>query len=129
MYVSKTETASKTGGRNILRSVKDFKFDNATVNNKLTDHVIQRSLQSPLLVDGMRHEIRLYLLVASIDPLIVFLNEEGLVTFDPKSDVLEIETIQEKLQISENKYRRTLSSYWQSLELHVADPIQVRYLH
>lgn len=108
----------------MLRSAKDFRFDNATVNNKITDHVVQRRLDRPLLVDGMRHEIRLYLVIASVDPLIVFLNEEGLVTFDPRSkqgDAFRQEgesTEEEKLsdKINESHLRRTLGSYWPALE-------------
>jgi len=42
-------------------------------------YVIQRYIRNPLLLDGRKSEIRLYWLVASIEPLIVLLFREGTV--------------------------------------------------
>ena len=139
--MSKVEASTKSGGKTLLKSVKDFKFDNATVNNKITDHVVQRCVDNPLLVDGMEHEIRLFLIVASVDPFVVFLNEEGLVTFEPNS-ALNLHNNTKMEEISENSLgdgkdnqnskedqnlRRNLSSYWNKLEKLGFDIRQVNF--
>ena len=38
-----------------------------------------RYIESPLLVDGYKCDLRLYVGVTSLDPLVVYLYEEGLV--------------------------------------------------
>ena len=44
--------------------------------------VLQKFIENPMLVSGHRFTIRVYALVSSIDPLVVFLNEdEGIVKF------------------------------------------------
>eukprot|EP00927_Polykrikos_kofoidii_P082161 TRINITY_DN8097_c0_g1_i1.p1 TRINITY_DN8097_c0_g1~~TRINITY_DN8097_c0_g1_i1.p1 ORF type:complete len:694 (+),score=85.37 TRINITY_DN8097_c0_g1_i1:162-2243(+) len=41
--------------------------------------VIQRYIPNPLLIDGFKFDLRIYVVVLSYDPLKVYINEEGLV--------------------------------------------------
>jgi hypothetical protein len=41
--------------------------------------IVQRYIQNPLLLNGRKSEIRVYWLIASLDPLLVFLFDEGTV--------------------------------------------------
>ena len=48
------------------------------------DHVIQEYMREPHLIDELKYDIRLYVLVLSCDPLKIFMFREGLVRFATK---------------------------------------------
>ena len=43
--------------------------------------MVQRYKHKPYLIDGLKFDLRIYVLVAGIDPLRIFVYEEGLARF------------------------------------------------
>ena len=48
---------------------------------KYFDSVVQKYLATPMLLDNKKHDLRLYVIIVSVDPLIAYLNDEGLARF------------------------------------------------
>ena len=43
--------------------------------------VVQEYLQNPYLIDGLKFDMRIYVLITGLDPLRIFVYEEGLARF------------------------------------------------
>ena len=52
--------------------------------------IVQRYLEKPLLVDGFKFDLRVYVIACGFDPIHAFLADEGLARFCTVSNILKI---------------------------------------
>ena len=73
-WILKLSTGKRAIGIKIITEGKDLPQDNL-------DYVAQRYITNPLLVDGRKFHLRLYLVITNLNPLRALLHREGLVLF------------------------------------------------
>lgn len=73
VVIAKPEASCQGRGIFLSKSIEDFTFG---------DHyVVQKYLKKPLLIDGLKFDLRVYVLVAGCDPLRIYIYKEGLARF------------------------------------------------
>ena len=72
-FIVKPEASCQGRGIFLVRKYEDIPMAER--------YVVQRYLHKPLLVDGLKFDLRVYVLVAGCNPLRVFVHEEGLARF------------------------------------------------
>lgn len=99
---------------------------------------MQEYLDNPLLVDNKKFDLRIYVMVTSLDPLVAFINDEALVRFCTENYVMPTKDNFHKLlghltnyslnkesekyvkcddlEHQENSTKRTLTSLMESLK-------------
>jgi len=80
-FVSKVTSGSQGYGVRILQSPKDL--DATTIGGRpdLDEKVVQEYLTDPFILNGKKHDMRIYVAIVNFNPLVAFINEEGLVRF------------------------------------------------
>ncbi|XP_015222495.2 tubulin polyglutamylase TTLL11 [Lepisosteus oculatus] len=77
-FIVKPDGGSQGDGIYLIRDPSDVRV----MGNAQSKHaVVQEYIQKPLLVDKLKFDIRLYVLVRSLDPLEIYIAKEGLSRF------------------------------------------------
>lgn len=135
VYIAKVSISSQGVGIRIVTSPSDLMISNQV--KAIDSAIVQRYIENPLLLAGFKHDLRMYLLIANADPLIAFLNEEGLARFctevyttpganskyDPKAHLTNYSinkqsksyVLTEELLEPNDGTKRTLTSYWKTV--------------
>ncbi|PAA63595.1 hypothetical protein BOX15_Mlig004300g2 [Macrostomum lignano] len=73
-YIVKPDSGTQGDGIYLIRDPSEY-----TLSNK--SHVVQTYLPNPLLLDGYKFDLRVYVLLKSIEPLQLYICKEGLARF------------------------------------------------
>jgi len=76
LWIFKPANSSCGRGIKLLRSTLDSRAEKMYSKRS---GIIQRYLDRPLLLDGYKFDLRIYIVVTSYDPLKIYMNSEGLV--------------------------------------------------
>ena len=87
VYIVKPTAGAMGRGIYLARGEQDISdshhhYSHENNNNRGGDHVvIQRYVSKPLLIDGFKFDLRVYALVTCVDPLTVYVYDEGIARF------------------------------------------------
>jgi tubulin polyglutamylase TTLL11 len=136
-FVSKITTGSQGYGIRILKSPKDLAGNTGRCD--LDEKIVQEYIPRPFLLRNKKHDLRIYVAVVSYNPLVAFINTEGLARFctqdyeEPTAANKNNENVhftnyslnkhssdynftEETTEIHDGS-KRTLTSYWKELEM------------
>lgn len=77
LWIVKPSASSQGKGIFLLKDIKDLP-------NSSQSFVVSRYVSNPLLIQGLKFDLRIYVLVTSFDPLRAFIYREGLTRFASK---------------------------------------------
>ncbi|XP_029024685.1 tubulin polyglutamylase TTLL11 [Betta splendens] len=77
-FIVKPDGGSQGDGIYLIRDPSDLKLMTAT---QAKQAVVQEYIQKPLLIDKLKFDIRLYVLIKSMEPLEIYIAKEGLTRF------------------------------------------------
>ena len=80
MYIAKPDSSSQGRGIFLFKNPQHPQIQ-PLIHAGTNDMIIQKYLTKPFLIDGLKFDFRVYVLVASCDPLRVFVYKEGLARF------------------------------------------------
>lgn len=77
-FIVKPDGGSQGDGIYLIRDPSDLKL---MAGSQTKQAVVQEYIQRPLLIDKLKFDIRLYVLVKSLEPLEIYIAKEGLTRF------------------------------------------------
>jgi glutathione synthase/RimK-type ligase-like ATP-grasp enzyme len=79
IWIVKPAVSSQGKGIYLLSDLNDL--PPMMVDNQPQNFVIQKYLSQPLLINNLKFDIRIYVVVTGIDPLRIYIYNDGLVRF------------------------------------------------
>jgi hypothetical protein len=79
-YIVKPDAGAMGRGIYMVQREEDLDVS-GSLNPEFNGWVIQQYLDNPLLIDRLKFDLRIYVLVTSVDPLRIYLLDEGLARF------------------------------------------------
>ena len=140
VFIAKPEALSQGRGIFLSKALEDFHSTNS--------YVVQKYIKNPLLIEGYKFDLRIYVLVYGCDPLRIYIYNEGLVRLATESYVTPNTHNMDNLYIHLTNYainkhsenyefnldadkastgnKRSLSFIWEYIDSHGGDSIKIR---
>ena len=80
-YIVKPNAASQGKGIYVTDDLQLVASADQIMSKSVTGFLVSEYLQNPLLINGIKFDLRIYVLLASVNPLRIYLYDEGLVRF------------------------------------------------
>lgn len=80
--IAKPEAGCQGRGIFLCKNIEEFNFGE--------HYVVQKYLKKPFLIEGLKFDLRVYVLIAGCDPLRVYIYKEGLARFATESNFIPI---------------------------------------
>jgi hypothetical protein len=77
-FIVKPDSGSQGDGIFLINSCRDFI---AKVASRNTECIAQEYIANPLLLDGLKFDLRIYVLITSVSPFKIFMAKDGLARF------------------------------------------------
>ena len=81
IWICKPSRGRQGTGIFLTQDLSDVVGEKGAAFNSEVEYVVQRYIERPLLIDGLKFDLRLYVVVLGVDPLRIYLYEEGLARF------------------------------------------------
>ena len=91
LWICKPPRGSQGNGIILAREFKE-------IPERISNTIVQKYITNPLLVRGLKFDLRIYLLITSVDPIKLYLYEDGLVRFATREFSLEKEHLSDKFR-------------------------------
>ena len=72
IFITKPSSGSQGEGIYLIKSMNNLPY-----GLEFKDNIVQEYITKPLIIDEKKFDLRLYVLISSLEPLIVYLNDEG----------------------------------------------------
>lgn len=73
VYIIKPDASSRGRGIFLTRRIEDVPFTE--------NFIVQKYIKSPFLIDGLKFDMRIYVVITSVDPLKIYIYKDGLARF------------------------------------------------
>ena len=76
--------------------IGDWSIGNLKTTKETT--IVQRYITDPMLINGLKFDLRIYVLLSSVDPVRLYIYEDGLVRFATEKFSLDEEHLKDKFR-------------------------------
>jgi len=91
LWICKPPRGSQGNGIILARNLKE-------IPDRISNTIVQRYITNPLLINGLKFDLRIYVLLTSVDPVKLYIYEDGLVRLATEEFSLEEEHLKDKFR-------------------------------
>ena len=91
LWICKPPRGSQGNGIILAKTIKE-------IPERISNTIVQRYITNPLLIKGLKFDLRIYVLLTSVDPIKLYIYEDGLVRFATEEFSLSEEHLKDKFR-------------------------------